>query len=91
MSLIHNELPAFSGIYEEAGNNFDLTLDLELGSSSNQNQRNHFFTPLNQLLNPDLPLFLLVEEIAWSVSKQSFSPMYSTQGLPAHSMRLMVV
>lgn len=60
------------------------------GQLPNQNQGNLFSTPLKQLLNPEHSLYLLAEQIDWSVFEQQFAELYSSKGRPAHPVRLMV-
>jgi transposase, IS5 family len=61
-----------------------------LSKSPNSGQKNLFYTPLPDLLNPDHPLYLLAEEIDWEAMEIEFKQYYSHTGRPAHPVRLMV-
>jgi len=49
-----------------------------------------FRSRLEQILNRKHPLFILANQILWSVFDQKFGPLYSEKGRPGKSTRLMV-
>ena len=49
-----------------------------------------FRSRLDQILNRKHPLFILANQILWSVFDQKFGPLYSEKGRPGKSTRLMV-
>ena len=55
-----------------------------------QNQADLFRSRLDQILNRQHPLFVLANQIDWSVFDDQFGPLYSEKGLPGKPTRLMV-
>ena len=55
-----------------------------------QNQADLFRSRLDQILNRQHPLFVLANQIDWSVFDDQFGPLYSEKGRPGKSTRLMV-
>ena len=58
--------------------------------SSRQHQVNFFYPDLLDQLNPKHPLLLLAKKIPWQLFEEEFNPLYSHNGRPAKSIRLMV-
>jgi IS5 family transposase len=55
----------------------------------NKEQLN-FFIPFEDTLNNKHPLFILANIVDWQIFETSFLPLYSKEGRPAKSIRLMV-
>ena len=55
-----------------------------------QDQADLFRSSLNQILNREHPLFVLADQIDWSVFDKKFGPLYSEKGRPGKPTRLMV-
>jgi IS5 family transposase len=55
-----------------------------------QDQEELFRSRLDQILNRQHPLFVLADQIDWSVFDQKFGRLYADKGRPALSTRLMV-
>ena len=58
--------------------------------SSRQQQGNFLYQDLLDQLNPKHPLLLLAKKISWQLFEDEFKPLYSENGRPAKSIRLMV-
>ena len=58
--------------------------------SSRQQQGNFLYQDLLDQLNPKHPLLMLAKKIAWQFFEDEFKPLYSENGRPAKSIRLMV-
>ena len=58
--------------------------------SSRQQQGNFLYKDLLDQLNPKQPLLLLAKKIPWQFFEEEFKPLYSENGRPAKSIRLMV-
>ena len=48
------------------------------------------FQSLEELLNPDDPLYKLSNKLPWEELEKEFSPLYSKIGRPSKPVRLMV-
>jgi len=53
-------------------------------------QLNFLHPTFREQLNTEQELYLLSDQINWEYFEESFSPLYSKQGRPAHPIRLMV-
>ena len=49
-----------------------------------------FFSSFEDLLNHNHPLYILANKVYWNVFDDAFLPLYSAEGRPAKSIRLMV-
>ena len=58
--------------------------------SSRQQQGNFLYQDLLDQLNPKHPVLMLAKKIAWQFFEDEFKPLYSENGRPAKSIRLMV-
>ena len=58
--------------------------------SSRQQQGNFLYQDLLDQLNPKHTLLLLAKKISWQLFEDEFKPLYSENGRPAKSIRLMV-
>lgn len=61
-----------------------------MSRKQDKSQLNFLAPTLREQLNPRHRLYRLAEEIDWSYFEKEFSELYSTNGRPAHPIRLMV-
>lgn len=68
---------------------FCKNLQIMIGKSPNQSQRNLFSPVLKEFINPNHPLVQLSEQVPWTDLEKDFEKYYSHTGTPSMSIRLM--
>ncbi len=54
------------------------------------NSQTSLFTTLDEILNPQEPLYKLSHQFPWENLEKEFAPLYSQEGRPSKPVRLMV-